>query len=461
MTNGKSMNIQAYFTDISSHITKELEAANESIYVAVAWFTDPSLFRILCRKAGEELDVQLIVMDDDITRNFGLNYSLLEDAGGRVFMVDGGPLGNTMHNKFCVIDGKTTITGSYNWSIKAQSNHENITITTDSPSLASSFEDEFHRIKVRYHGKDPLKPFDFKVVFNRLKIIDNLIQLDETEEINDHLKKLKVFQLTTEVEKAIGLLDDMHFSEASAAINEYLQKASAVAPYKDTDSEHLRWEIRYLEIEIITLETEKASILKVISDFVYSYNITFGEMLLEILRLKKEKLAAAGLGNKSKRFQKAEEAYRQQEHNFEQAKEETHFELDQNDLAELKTKYRKACTLCHPDKFEDDISKAKATGVFVELQKAYQMNDLKRVSEILDNLENGIFDIGSGQDSSIYKGLQQRVEYLRERRDELTKELNDLRSDQYYVQILSIKNMEAFFEEEKNRLENELEQLKK
>jgi hypothetical protein len=454
------MQTQAFFLDIRKHIITELEKAEQYIFVAVAWFTDPQLLRILCRKASEGLDVQLIVMDDDTTQMFGLDYSLLEEAGGRVFMVDGGPMGNTMHNKFCVIDGKATITGSYNWSIKAQSNHENITITTDSPSLAASFEDEFYRIKVRYYGKDPLKPFDFKVVVNRLKIIDNLIQLDETEEINDHLKKLKLFQLTTEVEKVIGLLETMLFSEASAAINEYLQKASAVAPYQDADSEHLRWEIRYLEIEIITLETEKASILKVISDFVYSYNITFGEMLLEILRLKKEKLAAAGLGNKSKRFQKAEEAYRRQEHSFEQAKEETHYELNQDELADIKAKYRKACTLCHPDKFENDISKTKATAVFVELQKAYQMNDLKRVSEILDNLERGIFDIGSGQDSSRYQSLQHRVECLRQRLDQLTKELNDLKSDQYYVQILSIKNMEAFFEDEKNRLENELEQLK-
>jgi hypothetical protein len=454
------MQTQAYFTDISEHIANELEAANESIYVAVAWFTDKSLFRILCRKASEDMDVQLIVMDDDITQNFGLDYSLLEDAGGRVYMVDGGPMGNTMHNKFCVIDGKTTITGSYNWSIKAQNNHENITITTDNSSLAASFEDEFNRIKVRYHGKDPLKPFDFKVVANRLKIIDNLIQLEETGEINDHLKKLKAFQLTTEVENILGLLDALLFSEASAAINDYLQKASAIAAYQDADAEHLRWEIRYLEIEIITLETEKASILKVISDFVYSYNLTFGEMLLEILKLKKEKLKAAGFDNKSKRFQKAEEAYRQQEQSFEQAKEETHFELDQDELADIKAKYRKACTLCHPDKFEDEISKAKATEVFIELQKAYQINDLNRVSEILDNLEKGIFDIGSGQHSNSNQSLQQRVQYHRQRLDELTKELNYLRSDKTYREILSIDNMDSFFETEKRRLEYELKQLK-
>jgi len=36
-----------------------------------------------------------------------------------------------MHNKFCVIDSKTVVTGSYNWTKKAQSNYENITIIKD------------------------------------------------------------------------------------------------------------------------------------------------------------------------------------------------------------------------------------------------------------------------------------------------------------------------------------------
>lgn len=454
------MQTQAYFSNIDYYISKELESAEDSIYVAVAWFTDANLFNILCEKAGKGLDVRLIVMDDDITRTYGLNYNLLEKAGGKVYMVDSGPMGNTMHNKFCVIDSKTTITGSYNWSIKAQSNHENITITSGNSSLAASFEDEFERIKVRYHGKDPVKSFDFKVVVNRLKIIENLIQLDETDGIKDHLNKLKAYQLTEEIEKTVKLLDAGMFSEASAAIEEYLKKASAVAQYQDTNAEQLKWEIMYLEIEIITLETEKASILKAISDFVYSYNLAFGQMLLEILKLKKEKLEAAGLNQKSRRFRQAEEAYRQQEQSYQHSKAETHFELDQDEMAVIKVKYRKACTLCHPDKYEDDLSKAKATKVFIELQKAYQINDLKRVSDILDNLEKGIFDIESGQEGSSHQNLQHRVQYLRHRLDELNKELNGLRRDKTYCQILSIRNMDYFFEEEKYRLENELQQLK-
>ena len=50
-----------------------------------------------------------------------------------------------MHNKFCIIDHKTVITGSYNWTRKAKTNDENITVTKDSPELATDFVTEFQR----------------------------------------------------------------------------------------------------------------------------------------------------------------------------------------------------------------------------------------------------------------------------------------------------------------------------
>jgi phosphatidylserine/phosphatidylglycerophosphate/cardiolipin synthase-like enzyme len=122
----------AYFSNIRSHIQTELKSAKDSIFVAVAWFTDAKLLDILCQKATNGLDVQLIVMDDDITRNCSIDYNKLEVCGGKVFQINNEITGTLMHNKFCVIDKTNTITGSYNWSIKAQSNHENITITKDS-----------------------------------------------------------------------------------------------------------------------------------------------------------------------------------------------------------------------------------------------------------------------------------------------------------------------------------------
>jgi hypothetical protein len=215
-----------------------------------------------------------------------------------------------------------------------------------------------------------------------------------------------------------------------------------------------------VEIEIVSLEAEKDSILKIISDFVYSYTMAFGEMLMEILRIKKERLKAAGLDTQSQRYKEAEEAYRKQEQEFAKAKTEAHMDLSQEESEELKKKYRKACTLCHPDKFSDDKSKAKAHEVFIELQKAYNKNDLKRVSEILNNLEKGNFDITGSQSASNREDLLNRIQYLRQRLNDLTAEVFGLRIDKTYRQVIAIKNMQSFFAEEKERLEKELNSLK-
>ena len=49
-----------------------------------------------------------------------------------------------MHNKFCVIDNKILINGSYNWTYNAgRINSENILIIKNEPTAVSAFRDEF------------------------------------------------------------------------------------------------------------------------------------------------------------------------------------------------------------------------------------------------------------------------------------------------------------------------------
>lgn len=48
-----------------------------------------------------------------------------------------------MHNKYCIIDEKILITGSYNWTIKATTlNRENILIIEDE-ATAKAYKDNF------------------------------------------------------------------------------------------------------------------------------------------------------------------------------------------------------------------------------------------------------------------------------------------------------------------------------
>ena len=454
------METQAYFSNIRSHISAELKKANDSIYVAVAWFTDPKLLAILCDKAKTGKDVQLIMMNDDINRAYGVNYNELENCGGKVYLIDG-DTGTLMHNKFCVVDGSTTITGSYNWSNKAQSNHENITITTDSTLLAESFIDEFRRIKVLYHGKDALIKFDAEIVCKRLLIIDNLIQLEEYDQILLHQTKINEYELTVEVAAIVSSLKVPDYTSASLSIRDYLVKIKSISTYIDVDLEQLKWEIKYLETEILAIENEKVTIEKIISDFIHTYTLAFGELLSKILKLKKEHLQRAGNDERSKEYEEAEKEFRDFKERYREEKKKEFYDLSADEKEDLKKLYRKAATLCHPDRFTDEDMKAKAHLVFIELQEAYAKNDLKRVKEILDKLEKGIYDIEQKGSGNKKQDLLDRINYLRTRLNEITKSVNDLLISKSYKDIITIKNMDTFFEEEKERLEKELNNLEK
>lgn len=453
------MEVKAYFSNIRFHLSNELKAASGSIYVAVAWFTDAKLFDILCQKAKDGLDVQLMVMDDDITQNCMINYKVLEASGGRLYMIDPGFTGVVMHHKFCVIDGNTTITGSYNWSYKAQSNHENITITKDDVQLAEMFLTEFKNIKEQYHGKEPLKQFDSEILSRRLLIIENLIQLGEHENIPAQVAKIKEYEMPPEIISIINLLDDSEFEKASELIRDFARKLKSLTVFIDTDLEQLRWEIKYLEVEIVALESEKSIIEKIISDFIQTYTVEFGELLIKILKLKAEKLKKEGHTKRSEEYQEAERKYQEEREKYKEAKKSKSADLTDDEQEELKQIYRKAAMLCHPDRFTDEEAKLKAQKVFVELQDAYSKSDLKKVRAILENLEKGIYEIDETIGISTREQLLARIAYLKARLDEITLELIRLRNDKTYKDILSIKNMSNFFEDEKVRLENEIKEL--
>jgi hypothetical protein len=229
--------------------------------------------------------------------------------------------------------------------------------------------------------------------------------------------------------------------------------------FEEVDLEQLKWQIKYLEVEIIALENEKATIEKIISDFVHTYTIAFGELILKILKLKKEKLNRAGRNGRTEEYEKAEEEFNAFNEQYKQEKKNDIKDLSYEEKDELKQKYRKAVLLCHPDKFTDEKQKEKAHKIFVQLQEAYSKNNLKKVIEILSNLENGIYEIDEQVKVSKKEILLEQLNYLKQRLEELHQILGKMRNDKTYKEVLSIKNMEEYFKQEKERLEKELNTL--
>ena len=135
--------IKAYFNDIEKQIVSFVDSANKRIYVAVAWFTNQTLFDCLIRALNRNVDVKVLVLNDILNRSeFGLDFGVLESRGAKVCFSESTRC--LMHNKFCIIDDMI-ITGSYNWTYHANENNENI-IITDDVKLVADYCEQFDKL---------------------------------------------------------------------------------------------------------------------------------------------------------------------------------------------------------------------------------------------------------------------------------------------------------------------------
>lgn len=137
--------ISPFFENIRFQIINELDEASTEILVAMYWFTNKELFAKLCSKLEQGIRVSLIIHNDFVNnRESGLDLSLFIDLGGNLYFSS---LENPMHNKFCVIDKRTVVTGSYNWTYFAESkNSENILIIKNQVETVLAFHEEFIKL---------------------------------------------------------------------------------------------------------------------------------------------------------------------------------------------------------------------------------------------------------------------------------------------------------------------------
>lgn len=118
------MEVTVTFKDIKDEIIRQLKKANTEIKLAVAWLTDEDIIRVLCLLAESGIRVHVVICNSK--ENF-INTAKFRDFlryRGKLFVATN-PF---MHHKFCIIDDKTIINGSYNWSYPARRNEENILV---------------------------------------------------------------------------------------------------------------------------------------------------------------------------------------------------------------------------------------------------------------------------------------------------------------------------------------------
>jgi hypothetical protein len=448
------MQTEAIFENIADRIQDEIHKAQKNIYIAVAWFTNKNIFDQLLLKASEGCSVHIIISGDEINENSRINFNALDHQSGKVYKIGNGDT-ELMHNKFCVIDYNTVITGSYNWSYKAANNFENIVINYNDTSLAEQFVTEFIRIKNKYYPEEPRTENDFPLekIIKRLEILKNFIILEDIDDLKIGSEKLKIYNFNEDINAIIIAIRKEQFSIAINKIEFFINSYQQLSIWKDPEISGLKLEIKMLENQLNAFDNEKIELEKLLSDFHHRYNIELGEIILAILKLRKIKYK-----DHYKKAKETEEDFKQFNEQFENEKNKYQFELNEEEKTELKKKFRKASTFCHPDKVIDE-QKAEAAKVFMALKEAYDQNDLEKVTHILKDLEMGNSFRSSGDMITEKELLKVAVIKMRKKVTQLETQIINIKESETFVTVNAIKDWDSYFSDNREHLQKELESL--
>jgi hypothetical protein len=448
------MQTEAVFENIAERIQKEISEANQSVFIAVAGFANINLFNALVKKARSGCTVSLLISNHNKDRNSSIDFDQLAIGNSKIFKIGNGDT-ELMHNKFCVIDHSTVITGSYNWSYKAESNFENIIITSNDTILAEQFISEFQNIRRQYYpdiGNED-NSFPLNKIIKRLEILKNYIILEDIEELNKETSKLKGYNFNSDIKEIIDEVRKEEFASAINKIQNFISKNHQLSIWKDPEIAALKLEIKNLENQLNGYDNEKMELEKLLSEFQHRHTIELGEIILNILKLRKLKFKS----DKTK-YEEAESDERQYREQVDIEKEREIFKLTDQQKTELKKKFRKATVLCHPDKVADEF-KESAQRIFIDLKEAYDANDLKKVSGILEELEKGNFFKSKSETVQEKDLLKAAIAKLKRQIKTLETEIITLKESETYKTIISIENWDDYFKTTKKKLQYELEKL--
>ncbi len=150
-----SLSIQVFFSPnggAREAILNEIENAKKEINVTMYIFTDRELSNslVLAKERGVKVKV---LLDGKSAEEIGYskhhfmsekNIDVRLDNAHKSY---GNKYKGIMHNKFAIIDNRTLITGSFNWTHSAEKlNDENLLIIKDEKRLIRKFRDKFKEL---------------------------------------------------------------------------------------------------------------------------------------------------------------------------------------------------------------------------------------------------------------------------------------------------------------------------
>lgn len=190
---------EAHFSNISQRIINFIEDARHSIDIAMAWFTSAELFDALIKSLNKNIQVRLVLLDSPINfMEYAPDFNEFIQNGGHLYIASSNI--GFMHHKFCIIDGKVVISGSYNWTYYAETrNVENILISFDK-EIIDKYQLELNRL-INLISKSSSAP---RLALSEIRDFDDINVKDfnseiETISIRQNRPIKRVFETQTQV----------------------------------------------------------------------------------------------------------------------------------------------------------------------------------------------------------------------------------------------------------------------
>lgn len=140
----QAQTIETHFSpkgDCQMTIIRELAAATTSIDLCAYHLNNPALCAALADAAARGITVRIDLDTCQELPNDGPSKELKNSKAS----IKTDATEKMQHNKYAIIDGKTTITGSYNWSMNAENrNAENLIVIRDT-ATAAAFAADFQK----------------------------------------------------------------------------------------------------------------------------------------------------------------------------------------------------------------------------------------------------------------------------------------------------------------------------
>ncbi|MEA5550094.1 DUF655 domain-containing protein [Anabaena cylindrica UHCC 0172] len=143
-------------------IAKTLAASTKTVDMALFVFSDQKLANILENRHGKNVEIRTLIEPQFAYRSYSeaLDMMGLSLSDNCKYEVDNHPWknpistvgvpilakGDLLHHKFALIDNKTVITGSHNWSEAANNGNDETLVVIENPTVAEHYQREFNRL---------------------------------------------------------------------------------------------------------------------------------------------------------------------------------------------------------------------------------------------------------------------------------------------------------------------------